>query len=87
MCKVCSSLEQKWANERAITGSNIILTCPLVRPSFVPVDSFDDVFFRHFKHFVKSVVNLRSFDSGARQRSYSGCSSISTHETYAVNQG
>ena len=29
MCKVCSSLGQKWGNERAITGSNIILTCPL----------------------------------------------------------
>ena len=28
MCKVCSSLGQKWGNERAITGSNIILTCP-----------------------------------------------------------
>ena len=29
MCKVRSSLGQKWGNERAITGSNIILTCPL----------------------------------------------------------
>ena len=29
MCKVCSSLGQKWGNERAITGSKIILTCPL----------------------------------------------------------
>ena len=28
MCKVCSSLGQKWGNERAITGSKIILTCP-----------------------------------------------------------
>ena len=28
MCKVCSSLGQKWGNERAITGSNIILTSP-----------------------------------------------------------
>ena len=28
MCKVCSSLGQKWGSERAITGSNIILTCP-----------------------------------------------------------
>ena len=28
MCKVCSSLGQKWGNERAITGINIILTCP-----------------------------------------------------------
>ena len=31
MCKVCSSLGQKWGNERAITGINIILTC-----SFLP---------------------------------------------------
>ena len=31
MCKVCSSLGQKWGNERAITGINIILTCPLCR--------------------------------------------------------
>ena len=30
MCKVCSSLGQKWGNERAITGSKIILTCPLL---------------------------------------------------------
>ena len=30
MCKVCSSLGQKWGNERAVTGSNIILTCPLL---------------------------------------------------------
>ena len=29
MYKVCSSLGQKWGNERAITGINIILTCPL----------------------------------------------------------
>ena len=29
MCKVCSSLVQKWGNERAITGSKIILTSPL----------------------------------------------------------
>ena len=29
MCRVCSSLGQKWGNERAITGSKIILTCPL----------------------------------------------------------
>ena len=29
MCKVCSSLGQKWGNERAITGSKIILTSPL----------------------------------------------------------
>ena len=29
MCKVCSSLGQKWGNERAITGRKIILTCPL----------------------------------------------------------
>ena len=28
MCKVCSSLGQKWGNERAITGSKIILTSP-----------------------------------------------------------
>ena len=27
MCKVCSSLGQKWGNGRAITGINIILTC------------------------------------------------------------
>ena len=27
MCKVCSSLGQKWGNERAITGIKIILTC------------------------------------------------------------
>ena len=31
MCKVCSSLGQKWGNERAITGSKIILTCPLFK--------------------------------------------------------
>ena len=30
MCKVCSSLGQKWGNERAITGSKLILTCPLL---------------------------------------------------------
>ena len=29
MYKVCSSLGQKWGNERAITGNKIILTCPL----------------------------------------------------------
>ena len=29
MCKVCSSFGEKWENERAITGSNVILTCPL----------------------------------------------------------
>ena len=29
MCKVCSSLGQKWGNERAITGIKIILTCSL----------------------------------------------------------
>ena len=33
MCKVCSSLGQKWGNERAITGSKIILTSPLGKPS------------------------------------------------------
>ena len=26
---LCSSLEQKWGNERAITGRKIIMTCPL----------------------------------------------------------
>ena len=30
LCKVCSSLEQKKGYERAITGSRIILTCPLL---------------------------------------------------------
>ena len=30
MCKVCSSLGQKWGNERAITGSKIILTSPFI---------------------------------------------------------
>ena len=30
MCKVCSSLGEKWGNERAITGSKIILTCPFL---------------------------------------------------------
>ena len=30
MCKVCSSLGQKWGNERAITGINIILTGPFL---------------------------------------------------------
>ena len=59
----------------------------LVRPSFVPGDSFDDVFVWHFKHFAISVVNLMRFDSGARQSSSSGCSPFSTYETYAVNQG
>ena len=34
MCKVCSSLGQKWGNEKAITGSKIILTCPLAELSF-----------------------------------------------------
>ena len=29
MCEVCSSLGQKWGNERAITGIKIILTCSL----------------------------------------------------------
>ena len=29
MCKVCSSLGQKWGNERDITGSKIILKSPL----------------------------------------------------------
>ena len=29
MCKVCSSLGQKWGNERAIMGIKIILTCSL----------------------------------------------------------
>ena len=31
MCKVCSSLGQKWGNERAITGSKIILTSPFLK--------------------------------------------------------
>ena len=32
MCEACSSLGQKWGNERAITGSKIILTCPNLSP-------------------------------------------------------
>ena len=47
MCKVCSSLGQKWGNERAITGIDIILTCPLIRYKhadlFTLIDSNIDV--------------------------------------------
>ena len=36
MCKVCSSLGQKWGNERAITGSKIILTSPFENVKMYP---------------------------------------------------
>ena len=46
MCKVCSSLGQKWGNERAITGSKIILTSPLayvrIRAGKMPTPDIHD---------------------------------------------